>query len=98
MVFPRQRYGKQVHPVDERLTNSTRNHGTASVMRAWTAGIQASRDASGPIPVNLGSGTPCRNDDTEANTQHRKTVAWSCASTNTSFQFLDNSSYEVADR
>src|SRR5262245_53091557 len=41
------------------------------------------QDASGHIHVNLGSGTPCRNDDTEANIQHRDTVAWSCATTNT---------------
>jgi hypothetical protein len=44
-------------------------------MPARTAGIQARRDASGDIHVNLGSGTPCRNDDTEANTKHRKPVA-----------------------
>jgi hypothetical protein len=44
-------------------------------MPAWTAGIQARRDASGHILVNLGSGTPCRNDNTEANPKHRKTVA-----------------------
>ena len=34
-------------------------------MPAWTAGIQVRRDASGDIHVNLGSGTPCRNDDIE---------------------------------
>ena len=44
-------------------------------MPAWTAGIQARRDASGDIHVNLGSGTPCRNDGTEANAKHRKTVS-----------------------
>jgi hypothetical protein len=35
-------------------------------MPAWTAGIQTRRDAFGDIHVNLGSGTPCRNDDNEA--------------------------------
>ena len=43
-------------------------------MPAWIAGIQARRDASGDIHVNLGSGTPCRNDDIEANAKQRKTV------------------------
>jgi hypothetical protein len=41
-------------------------------------GLPASRlarDASGDIHVNLGSGTPCRNDGTEANAKHRKTVS-----------------------
>jgi hypothetical protein len=33
------------------------------------------RDASGDVHVNLGSSTPCWNDDTEANAKHRKTVA-----------------------
>jgi hypothetical protein len=37
-------------------------------MPAWMAGIQARRDASGNVHVNLGSSTPCWNDDTEANT------------------------------
>jgi hypothetical protein len=44
-------------------------------MPAWTAGIQARRNAAADIHVNLGSGTPYRNDDTEANAKHRKTVA-----------------------
>lgn len=44
-------------------------------MPAWTAGIQTREDASGYIHVNLDSGTPCRNDDTEANAKHRKAVA-----------------------
>ena len=43
-------------------------------MPAWTAGIQARRDASGDVHVNLVSSTPCWNDDTEANAKHRKTV------------------------
>jgi hypothetical protein len=47
------------------------DYATPSVMPARTAGIQARRDASGDIRVSLGSGTPCRNDDTEANTRHR---------------------------
>ena len=48
-------------------------------MPAWTAGIQARRDASGDVHENLGFGTPCRNDDNEANAKHRKSVARSCA-------------------
>jgi hypothetical protein len=59
----------------------------ASVMPAWIAGIQVRRDASGDIHVNLGSGTPCRNDDIEKyspkltkfeawrTAEHRDTVA-----------------------
>jgi hypothetical protein len=43
-------------------------------MPARTAGIQARRDASGDIHVDLGSGNPCRNDDTEADAKHRKTA------------------------
>ena len=34
-------------------------------MPAWSAGIRIRRDASGDIQVDLGSGNPCRNDDTE---------------------------------
>ncbi len=61
-LFPRRR-GKKRFACCEQLTNSTGNHGTASVMPARTAGIhQARRDASGDIRVNLGSGTPCRNE------------------------------------
>jgi hypothetical protein len=45
--------------------NSTDDHDIASVTPAWTGGIQVRKDASGDIPVNLGSGTPCRNDDIE---------------------------------
>jgi hypothetical protein len=41
------------------------DHGSAFVMPAWTAGIQTRTDASGNIHVNLGSGTPCRNDETK---------------------------------
>jgi hypothetical protein len=33
------------------------------VMPAWMAGIQARRDASGNIHVNLGPGSPCRDDE-----------------------------------
>jgi hypothetical protein len=44
---------------------STDDHGIASVMPAWIAGIQVRRDASGDIHVNLGSGNPCRYDDIE---------------------------------
>ena len=32
------------------------------VMPAWTAGIQARKDAYGDIRVNLDSSTPCWND------------------------------------
>jgi hypothetical protein len=32
-------------------------------MPAWIAGIQVRKDAFGDIQVNLGSGNPCRNDD-----------------------------------
>jgi hypothetical protein len=36
------------------------------VMPAWMAGIhQARKDASGDIPVNLDSSTPCWNDGIE---------------------------------
>ena len=54
---------KEVRLVGEQPTNSTDDHGIASVMPAWTAGIQVRRDGSGHIHVNLGSGTPCRNDE-----------------------------------
>jgi hypothetical protein len=64
-LFPRLRWEKEVRLVGEQPTNSTDDHGIASVMPAWTAGIQVRRDASGDIHVNLGSGTPCRNDDIE---------------------------------
>jgi hypothetical protein len=57
--------GKKGSPIGEQPTNSTGDHGIAAVMPAWTAGIQVRRDASGDIRVNLGSGTPCRNDDIE---------------------------------
>jgi hypothetical protein len=73
--FLRLRWEKRGSPVGEQPTHSTDDHGIASVMPAWTAGIQARRDASADIHVNLGSGTPCRNDDTEANAKHRKTLA-----------------------
>jgi hypothetical protein len=45
-------------------------------MPAWTAGIQARRDASGDVHVNLVSSTPCWNDDTEANAkpQNRRVI------------------------
>jgi hypothetical protein len=33
------------------------------VMPAWIAGIQARKDASGDIHVNLDSSTPCWNDE-----------------------------------
>ena len=62
-AFPQTALGKRGSPVGEQPTNSTDDHGIASVMPAWTAGIQVRRDASGDIHVNLGSGTPCRNDD-----------------------------------
>jgi hypothetical protein len=35
------------------------------VMPAWIAGIQARKDASGNIRVNLDSSTPCWNDGIE---------------------------------
>jgi hypothetical protein len=60
--FP-DRVGKRGSPVVQQPKNSTGDHGTASVMAAWTAGIQARRDASGDIHVNLRFGSPCRNDD-----------------------------------
>jgi hypothetical protein len=43
------------------------------VMPAWMAGIQARKDVSGQIHVNLGPGTPCRDDDycnVYVNSQH----------------------------
>jgi hypothetical protein len=47
-------------------TNSTNDYSIAPVMPAWTAGIHPVRsDASEDIHVNLGSGTPCRNDGAE---------------------------------
>jgi hypothetical protein len=64
-AFSQTELGKRSSPGGEQPTNSTADHGTASVMPAWTAGTQARRDASGDIHVNLGSGTPCRNDDIE---------------------------------
>jgi hypothetical protein len=57
---------KRVSPVGEQPTHLTDDHDIASVMPAWTAGIQVRKDASGDIPVNLGSGIPYRNDDIEA--------------------------------
>jgi hypothetical protein len=33
-----------------------------TVMPAWMAGIQARKDASGNVHVNLDSGAPCWND------------------------------------
>jgi hypothetical protein len=39
---------------------------TAFVMPAWIAGIQARKDASGDIRVDLDSSPPCWNDGTEA--------------------------------
>jgi hypothetical protein len=74
-AFSQTPLGKSGSPVGKQPTHSTDDHGIASVMPAWTAGIQARRDAAADIHVNLGSGTPCRNDDTEANAKHRKTVA-----------------------
>jgi hypothetical protein len=59
----------------------TDDHGIASVMPAWIAGIQVRRDASGDIHVNLGSGTPCRNDDIEEDSL--KLTQWSMATSRT---------------
>jgi hypothetical protein len=39
-----------------------RDKNRISVMPAWIAGIQARKDASGDIHVNLDSTTPCWND------------------------------------
>jgi hypothetical protein len=39
------------------------------VMPAWMAGIQARKDASGDVHVNLDSSTPCWNDGTEESYQ-----------------------------
>jgi hypothetical protein len=64
-AFPRLRWEKEVRLIGEQPTNSTVDHGIASVMPAWTAGIQVRKDASGHIHVNLGSGAPCRNDEIE---------------------------------
>jgi hypothetical protein len=36
-----------------------------TVMPAWIAGIQARKDASGNVHVNLDSSTPCWNDTIE---------------------------------
>jgi len=64
-AFSQTALGKKGSPIGEQPTNSTDDHGIASVMPAWSAGIQVRRDASADIHVNLGSGTPCRNDDIE---------------------------------
>jgi hypothetical protein len=74
MLFPQATLGKKCSNVGEQPKNSTGNHSTASVMPAWTAGIQVPKDASADIHVNLGSGNPCRNDENEANAKHRKTT------------------------
>jgi hypothetical protein len=55
---------KKVRPTGEQPTNSTGDYGSASVMPAWIAGIQVRKGASGDIHVDLGSGTPCRNEET----------------------------------
>jgi hypothetical protein len=36
-----------------------------SVMPAWMAGIQARKDASGNVHVDLDSSAPCWNDEIE---------------------------------
>jgi hypothetical protein len=47
------------------LRSPTEDENTDFVMPAWIAGIQARRDASGNVHVNLDSSTPCWNDATE---------------------------------
>jgi hypothetical protein len=41
----------------------TAQNSEKTVMPAWIAGIQVRRGASGDIHVNLGSSTPCWNDE-----------------------------------
>jgi len=43
----------------------TAQNSEKTVMPAWIAGIQVRRGASGDIHVNLGSSTPCWNDEIE---------------------------------
>ena len=45
------------------LTPSAETENAFFVMPAWIAGIQARKDASGDIHVNLDSSTPCWNDE-----------------------------------
>jgi len=47
------------------LRSPTEDENTDFVMPAWITGIQARRDASGNVHVNLDSSTPCWNDATE---------------------------------
>jgi hypothetical protein len=64
-AFSHTTLGKRGSPCRRTADKSADDHGIASVMPAWTAGIQVCKDASGDIHVNLGSGNPCRNDDIE---------------------------------
>jgi ABC-type nitrate/sulfonate/bicarbonate transport system substrate-binding protein len=48
------------------LRSPAQDEKAAVVMPVWIAGIQARKDASGDIHVDLDSGPPCWNDGTEA--------------------------------
>ena len=47
------------------LRSPTENENADFVMPAWIAGIQARKDASGDIRVDLDSSAPCWNDAIE---------------------------------
>ena len=47
------------------LRSPTQNENADFVMPAWIAGIQARKDASGDIRVDLDSSAPCWNDAIE---------------------------------
>ena len=47
------------------LRSPTENENADFVMPAWIVGVQARKDDSGNIHVNLDSSTPCSNDATE---------------------------------
>jgi hypothetical protein len=46
-----------------KASTQPRQSSEKTVMPAWIAGIQISQDASANIHVNLGSSTPCWNDE-----------------------------------
>src|SRR5499425_771509 len=53
------------HQVLHDLMLAPQNENTDLVMPAWIAGIQARKDASGDIHVDLDSSNPCWNDTIE---------------------------------
>jgi hypothetical protein len=54
------------------LRSPAENENTSFVMPAWIAGIQFRKDASGDIPVNLDSSTPCWNDAMRGFTENER--------------------------